>query len=223
VAARGERIGLGVFASVVVGLLGAHLCCTLLYLTPPNPIRLALQAPLERYMHPWFYQSWRLFAPDPGGADAFVFVRCRAHTKDGGVESDWFDITTPLHEARYAHRLSPALLLSRAHEPKLLLRADPMNEAIRKFGIPNAVVDAAREALTAEARAQFERGRAHLIRIASIACDRRLGAGYAVEVQARYVTRKVPPFAERGNAASDWADSFTYELPWAPRETVDGY
>jgi hypothetical protein len=74
---RGERVLLFAVASTLIGLLGFHFACTLLYLTPPNPIRIALHQRLERYMHPYFFQSWRLFAPDPGGTDGVVLVACR--------------------------------------------------------------------------------------------------------------------------------------------------
>lgn len=219
---RRERIVLSLVAALLLGVLGVHFACTLLYLTPPNPIRLALHGPLMRYMHPYFYQSWRLFAPDPGGTDSLLLVKCRVREGGATVESEWFDITTPLHEHRYQHRLSPALLLARAQEPRLLLRADPMNEAIRRYGLPNPVIEAAREALAAEARRQFESGRAHANRIASSACDRRFGIGRTAEVSARLVLRKVPPFGMRDDSSAS-KDTHTLELPWAPYEAVDGY
>ncbi|MDI3285981.1 DUF5819 family protein [Polyangium sp. 15x6] len=219
---RGERFVLSLVAALLLGLLGVHFACTLLYLTPPNPIRIALHAPLMRYMHPYFYQSWRLFAPDPGGTDSLLLVNCNVREGSVMVESDWFDITTPLHEHRYRRRFSPALLLARAQEPRLLLRADPMNEAIRRYGLPNPTIEAAREALAAEARRQFESGRAHANRIASAACDRRFGVGRTAQVSAQLVLRKVPPFGMREGAPTQ-EDTYTLELPWAPYEVVDGY
>lgn len=219
---RQERIVLSIFAAFLICVLSVHFACTLLYQTPPNPIRIALHAPLMRYMHPYLYQSWHLFAPDPGGTDIIIFVRCRVRVADELRETEWFDITTPLHEQRYANRFSPALFLARAHEPHLQLRADPMHEAIRKFGLPNATVDAARQALADEAKRKLDQGQAHLHRIASSACDRRVEVGQTIEVQARYVTRKIPPFAMR-NVASAAEESHVYELPWAPHEVVDGY
>jgi hypothetical protein len=111
---RKERLVLGTCAALLVAVFAFHFACTLLYLTPPNPIRIALHEPLEKYMQPYFYQSWRLFAPEPGGTDALVLVACRLRERDGeGVqESDFFDITTPLHEHRYRHRFSPGLPFS---------------------------------------------------------------------------------------------------------------
>lgn len=111
---RGERVLLFGVAAILISLLLFHFACTLLYLTPPNPIHIALHQPLERYMHPYFFQSWRLFAPDPGGKDGVVLVACRLRDGDAMQETVLFDITTPLLEHRHRHRVSPGLLLVRA-------------------------------------------------------------------------------------------------------------
>jgi Family of unknown function (DUF5819) len=222
---RRERIVLSIFAASLICVFGFHFACTLLYLTPPNPIRIALHAPLERYMNPHFSQSWRLFAPEPGGTDAVVWVACRFHESESPQESEWFDITTPLHEYRYAHRFSPGLLLARAQKPRLFMLADPMHDAIRRYGLPNAVIDAARAELEATSKRRFEAGQAHLYRIASAACDRRFGVGRTAYVKARYLSRKVPAFGDRDSSASSDATNElrTYDFAWAPYEPVDGY
>jgi hypothetical protein len=219
---RKERLVLGTCAALLVAVFAFHFACTLLYLTPPNPIRLALHEPLEEYMQPYFYQSWRLFAPEPGGTDAIVLVACRLREGEGVRESDLLDITTPLHEHRYQHRFSPGLLLARAERPRLFLSANPMHDAIRRYGLPNPVVEAARAELAAAAKRRFETGQAHANRIASVACARRFREGHIVEVKARYVSRKVPPFGIR-DAAPLQEETHAYELPWAPYEVVDGY
>jgi hypothetical protein len=222
---RRDRIVLSTFAAVLICVFGLHFASTLLYLTPPNPIRIALHAPLERYMNPFFSQSWRLFAPEPGGTDAFVWVACRFHDSESPLESEWFDITTPLHEYRYARRLSPGLLLARAQKPRLFMLADPMHDAIRRYGLPNAIINAARAELEATAKRRFEAGQAHLYRIASAACDRKFRIGRTAYVKARYLSRKVPPFGYRDSSAQNDATNElrTYDFAWAPYEPVDGY
>lgn len=219
---KSHAVVLSLCATVLLGLLAFHLAATVLYLTPPNPIRIALHRPLDRYMLPYFSQSWRLFAPEPGGTDGTVLVECRSATADGMQESGFFDITTPLLEHRYRHRFSPGLLLARAHKPRLFLLANPMHEAIRRYGLPSAVIEEARTALDAAAKRRFEAGKAHLYRIASSACDRRLGAGNTKEVRARYLSRKVPAYGERGSIPRE-EETRVYELGWAPYEVVDGY
>jgi len=221
-ARRRERMALRFAALLLLSLFGSHFACTLLYLTPPNPIRIALHQPLLRYMQPYFSQSWRLFAPEPGGSDAIVLVACRLRNGDTTQESSWFDITTPVLEHRYSHRFSPGLLLVRALKPRLFLLADPMNDAIRRYGLPSPVIEAARVELEAAAKRRFETGRAHLYRIASAACDRRFGSGSTAEVRGRYVYRKVPSFGARGSTPA-YEETQTYDFPWAPHEAVDGY
>lgn len=219
---RGERVALLTSAVLLATLFGFHFACTLLYLTPPNPIRIALHPWLERYMHPYFSQSWRLFAPEPGGTDAIVLASCRVQDGEATRDSGWFDITTPLHEHRYSHRFSPGLSLARAQKPRLFLLADPMHEAIRRYGLPSSVIEDARTEIDAAAKRRFEAGRAHLYRIASAACDRRFGSGRTTEVKARYVSRKVPPFGARHSAPAH-EERNTYEFSWALYEAVDGY
>jgi hypothetical protein len=219
---RGERMVLRLWALALFGLFAFHFAATTLYLTPPNPIRIALHRRLERYMHPYFSQSWRLFAPHPGGTDGTVLIECRLVSSEQVQDSGFFDITTPLHEHRYQHRFSPILLLARAQKPRLFLLANPMHEAIRRYGLPSAVIEEARAEIDAAVKRRFDAGKAHLHRIASAACDRRFGPARTTEVRARYVSRKIPPFGSR-DAASTQADERVYELPWAPYEAVDGY
>lgn len=213
---------LRLWAGLLMGVFCFHFACTLLYLTPPNPIRIALSPLLERYMRPYFSQSWRLFAPEPGGTNAIVLVTCRLQNGETILESEWFDITTPLQEHRYQHRLSPGLLLARAQKPRLFLLADPMNEAIRRYGLSSSVIEAARAEIEAAAKRRFEAGQAHLYRIASAACDRRFGLRRTSEVRARYISRKVPAFGARDTATTS-EEGNIYDFPWAPYETVDGY
>lgn len=219
---RNQQTILWACAVVLLTLLAFHLAATVLYLTPPNPIRIALHRPVERYMHPYFSQSWRLFAPDPGGTDGVVLVECRVAAPVTPQESGFFDITTPLHEHRYQHRFSPGLLLTRAQKPRLFLLVNPMHDAIRRYGLPSSVIEAARAELDAAAKRRFEAGKAHLYRIASVACDRRLGPGRTTEVRARYLSRKIPTFGARGSPPLE-EETRIYELAWAPYEGVDGY
>lgn len=219
---RTDRILLRLCALVLLGLFTFHFAATTLYLTPPNPIRIALHRPVERYMRPYFSQSWRLFAPEPGGTDGTVFVECRPVAGEPAGDSGFFDITTPLHEHRYHHRFSPGLLLARAQKPRLFVLANPMHEAIRRHGLPSAVIEEARAELHAAAKRRFEAGKAHLYRIASAACDRRLGVGRTMLVRARYLSRKIPPFGARDSAPAREQER-VYEFPWAPYEAVDGY
>lgn len=218
---RAERMALRLCAGVLVSVFGMHFAFTLLYLTPPNPIRIALNQPLDRYMNPYFSQSWRLFAPEPGGTDSIVLVACRVREGDATIESEWFDITTPLHQHRYRHRLSPGLLLARAQRPRLFLLANPMHDAIRRYGLPNPIIEAARAEIEAAAKRRFDAGRAHIYRIASAACNRLFANLRTIDVAARYISRKVPPFGARDTEGST-AEANIYDFPWAPHEVVDG-
>jgi hypothetical protein len=219
---RGEQVALRLFAVVLLALLAFHFAATILCLTPPNPIRIALHRPLEGYINPYFSQSWRLFAPDPGGTDAVVLVDCRLKATETTQETGFFDITTPLHEHRYEHRFAPSLMLARAQRPRLFLVANPMHEAIRRYGLPNAVIEEARTEIEEAAKRRLEAGKAHLYRIASAACDRRLGPNRTAEVRARYVSRRIPAFGAR-DSTSAGEESSIYEFPWVPHEAVDGY
>lgn len=97
-----------------------------------------------------------------------------------------------------------------------------MNEAIRRYGLPSPVIERARADLETAAKRRFEVGKTHLYRIASAACDRRVGPARTTEVKARYVSRKVPPFGAQ-DSAPFLEETNTYDFPWAPHEVVDGY
>lgn len=94
--------------------LSLHFASTVASTFPPNPVSAALTQPVHGYLAPYFTQSWRLFAPDPGGSSFVVLVQCRA--RDAEAHTPWIDVTTPLYESTRANRLHPAQALHRLNK-----------------------------------------------------------------------------------------------------------
>lgn len=85
-------------------LLVWHFAMTFLHVTTINPVKIEHQQVVNAWMHPFFGQNWRLFAPNPIDVDRGVLVKVR--TADG-TESDFVDITSPTLVDRY-HNLLPS-------------------------------------------------------------------------------------------------------------------
>jgi len=200
-------------------MLAIHFGCTLLYLTPLNPLKMRLTSKLNAYMEPLFAQKWELFAPDPQPETRIFLVACRIPAGDGTVrQTQWIDVTTPLRQRKYAYRLSPADRIDRIQqsaiynvfgEPHPLLQKLSTRSAAtqEKFGPLVEIVEKGRD--------EDRREGIHLLRrVASAECDRYFGEGRTREVGLRMITRKSPPFSKRWAAiteGSSVAISFGWE------------
>lgn len=210
------------FALVLAATLVVHFVATAISVFPPNPASAALTPAVHGYLSPYFVQSWRLFAPDPGGPSFVLLVQCR---DTDGITSPWIDVTTPLYDSTRANRLHPAQALHRmnkgaigymfgirdafAEHLEAKLAADPDNDALRE------VVDTVtqRESASPEERAR------PLMRLASAYCGGIIGPHVIDGVRVRIDVFDIPPFSRRHDAI-DTSQVRTYEYPWRSAEPV---
>jgi hypothetical protein len=213
------------FAALAVAAaltLLAHFVCTAISVFPPNPLSTQLTPVAQAWLAPYFTQSWRLFAPDPGGPSFVLLVQCRT---DDGASTPWIDVTTPLYESARANRLHPAQTLHRLDKGAIAsmlgtrdafvehleakLAAEPDNEALRD------VVDtvAQREQPGLEQRAR------PLMRLASAYCGGVVDSAALAEVRVRIDVFEIPPFSRRHDPI-DLDQVRTYEYPWVDAEPV---
>ena len=204
---------------VALTALTLHFGMTLLYLTPTNPIRLALAAPVEGYMLPWFEQRWELFAPSPVGATRYLLVACR--TDEDEAEPPWHDISSALLDAKYRYRVTPADRMQRAVQaatgmifPTKRDLVDKMRSRPEDFEEDLTRIDAAQSV-------RRQAGERLLARVASADCDHRLGQGRTREVRARIVLRESPPFSRRADDDRT-GEVKVIELDWKPYQRVAG-
>ena len=82
-----------------MGLLGLHLLILMLYNLPYNKVPPAAKFWSVQYVEPVFDQNWKLFAPDPPGADLRFSVQ---YVFSDGSTSDY---CRPFEEVQHQHRL----------------------------------------------------------------------------------------------------------------------
>ncbi len=185
-------------APVLLGLLLFHFVAVGLHVCPPNPVSLSARPWVQAYLSPYFVQRWRLFAPDPGGRNELLHVRC--HLREGSTRSstDWIDVTTPIIQAHQRNRLGAPSRVLRAYRPQLGVARDLERRAIKH--LDGELAEWATRRLDEEAAAVFDQGKAHVQRIASAECKRRFATHQVAieQVEARLITVAVPPFGRRG-------------------------
>ncbi len=92
-----------------------HFALTLLYVLPPNPIKLPLLGLLDVTIGVYARQNWSLFAPNPIAANQAMLAKCltAAETqiesdamRQGRVTPGWADVSTPFWIAFQHNRFS---------------------------------------------------------------------------------------------------------------------
>lgn len=105
----------GAIKVATLALLALHLCLTLLYVMPQNPLRLPATALLDMTIGLYARQNWNLFAPNPVSVNHAILVKClmsdevkaemlalpRQQATDG-----WFDLSRPFWMAFQSNRFS---------------------------------------------------------------------------------------------------------------------
>lgn len=186
-------------APILLGLLVFHFVAVGLHVCPPNPVSVAAQPWVDPYIHPYFSQSWELFAPEPGGTNDAVHIRCHRWDEEALVVTDWINITAPMLGAHQRNRFGAASRMLRAARPRLVRNQEEERRAVRHMD--GDLAERATELLDARAAAYLERGKAHMQRLASAECKRRFGPAIE-QVEARRVSTKVPPYGLRESPPS---------------------
>jgi Family of unknown function (DUF5819) len=218
-----SRLVLPLLFAILTGVLVFHFAMTLTYLTPLNPLKLRFHHLILGYMHPFFIQSWQLFAPEPVKDTRVLVVACRRRQPDGTLtETAWADISAPFRQARARNRFSPADRLDRPQSSAvhaIFNRSEILTtlEERRSEGDTeyNKIVDQLKEA----ERRQREAGYMVLNRIGSAHCDRLYGRGQTAEVRIRIAVLRFPRFSERYRPDSEGKLSYV-ALDWAPYQPV---
>jgi hypothetical protein len=125
-----------VFALLIAAVIGLHFLTIWLYLTPNNPLKLALWNPIHSYVHPLFAQNWQLFAPNPIAHDETMHlkVRWREAGSEKIWETDWLDITTPIFQKIHRTRIGPYSKMARPYTgvKESLDFTEPVASALRE-------------------------------------------------------------------------------------------
>ena len=116
-------------APVLLGLLVVHFVAVGLHVCPPNPVSVAARPWVDAYIHPFFFQRWELFAPEPGGKNRALEIRCHRREAQGPVVTDWIDVTAPLIAAHQRNRFGAAGRMLRAANPRLMIDQDSLRKS----------------------------------------------------------------------------------------------
>jgi hypothetical protein len=211
---------LAVFPAVLILALVFHFGMTLIYLSPLNPPKAKSLGFVRSYMEPLFWQRWELFAPNPIMDNRYTLVSCRLDDGAGGHEDTaFYDLTTPLLEAKYRWRFTPADRLERAAKAASYLAMgtpDPLLDKIKQHAdVFSDFLVATKEA----ENARREKGLHMFARLASAQCDALYGRRRTSAVRIQYVIVKPPPFSRRRDA-DQTGESTVVEFPWLPYEEV---
>lgn len=122
--------------------LWAHFALTLVYVMPPNPLRLAWSGPVDTYIGGFFWQNWGLFAPNPEHTSRFLLLRplhvSGQEIPEVHAEEGWHDVTSLAVQAHQQNRFSAYERVSRAYTNPVrsLLggssQLDPWRESCRR-------------------------------------------------------------------------------------------
>ncbi|GEA81925.1 DUF5819 family protein [Cellulomonas uda] len=197
---------------LVAAVLGTHLAVTALYVAPPNPLKYALQRPVNAWIQPFFEQNWQLFAPDPVRTDSGVLVR--ATTRDG-EDTDFLTINAPYLEARHHNPLPDrsyytvsgvmhAFLMSRDAAVEAAYPADPPAD------LPILLPDDELADVPAHTREAYEDTLRNLHDAAADAARRTWGD--VTRIQVRLVTHEFPRWSQRHDDGLGEISHVT--LPW---------
>lgn len=119
------------WAWLLIALLSFHFCMTLLFVLPHNGLSLTTMPFVERWIEPFFYQKWMLFAPDPLKSTDYLLVECRVRLKGGThFDTHQVDVSAPLYRAHQQNRLGSAGRLLRAQIYPLFMVAGKRPELV---------------------------------------------------------------------------------------------
>lgn len=205
-----------------MALLSAHFTMTLIFVSPHNGLRLTTIPYVERWIEPYFYQKWTLFAPEPLKSTDYLLVQCRVRlaVSGGHFDTDVVDVSSPLYRAHQADRLGAAGRILRAQAYPLFVFAGKRPELVEYLlqDPPEAqlhpdVAKLVERTQTAEAGARKE-ATARIARIGSAECDRMFpDAHQIVATHVIWKSLDPPAFSERNSPGATGEANYT-DLGW---------
>lgn len=91
-----------ILQTVIILIFSFHLFCTIVYLSPPNYLKVKIGSFVSGYMTDFFYQDWHLFSPNPGFDTLKLWVNCDTEADPSG----WFNPMESVLNAHYSNRFN---------------------------------------------------------------------------------------------------------------------
>ncbi|QZQ53676.1 hypothetical protein KZI27_00085 (plasmid) [Curtobacterium sp. TC1] len=103
-------------AGGILFFAGWQIFASFLWIAPPTAMRQLVPGDLlERYMLPWFGQSWSVFAPDPINGDNEILVRAQI-SSDNGAATVWVSATDVEYALAWHNPFPPKAATMGAHQ-----------------------------------------------------------------------------------------------------------
>lgn len=195
---------------VLAGLAALYVVNTVLYLTPPNPLKARFLPAIVRLAHPLFAQNWHLFAPEPVRVNHVLTVRCRTDQ----LVTPWRDVTQPMLDRHHRDRTSPMSRLLRVHQNAIRYYLGWLPDEWRALACRRNPRAAACRRDHPDFAQQRDVGLYLLRRVASAACDQATGPGRTRAVQIGLLIHYPPQWSGRHRPESDGRTE-SIRLPWA--------
>lgn len=186
-----------------------YIANTVLYLTPPNPVKVRLLPLVFAIEHPLFVQNWHLFAPDPIRSNFVLAVRCRT----GDRITPWRDATKPMLARLHQDRNSPMSRLLRIQQNAIRLAFGWTSDEWLRLLCRRETRHARCRGEDPETARQQEIGFVLLRRSGSLACDEVVGAGRATAVQLTVLVHQPPPWSKR-HLPDEGGSTRSIVFPW---------
>lgn len=202
-------------------LLASHFLITFLYLSPVNPLKLAMWDGIHQYAADLFAQNWSFFAPTPIHFDSGLLVKCRLA---GGAESEWLSMSQGMIDGLHSQPLGPYGRLARMHLTAIRFYHGGLNverEQLRQVACDKDPKSSLCRREDPETRRVREMGRTMVQGLGSAACAQYAArAGEPAEaVKLRLLQASVRPLSRRHDPSWQPEVSGT-ETGWLPYREV---
>lgn len=89
-------------------VVAIHFCIVSIYLMPDNPIKHQYNNNIQKYINPFFTQTWNLFSPNPVSSNITILLQFKTVNSTKTDTTKWIDIVEPLIITRSQSFWSPA-------------------------------------------------------------------------------------------------------------------
>lgn len=200
----------------LTGLLTTHFLMTLAVTLPPTPLTAEYGKTIDRWMYPYFSQSWSFFAPTPPTEDDFVVAQYRYTSPSGAtLESPWINLSRTLNEAVQRDRFSSLGIVQSTVNSAYcdLVKSELFKDGKLDEKLLNRLV----------ARNQ-QPPSLHVLERAAMSCYRITNlSGKPLSVRVGILNHQFPRFTHRMERDNQEANNSELQFPFVPFESVASF
>jgi hypothetical protein len=200
----------------LTGLLTTHFLMTLAITLPPTPLAAEYGKTIDRWMLPYFSQSWSFFAPTPPTEDDFVIAQYRYTSPTGAaVESPWINLSQTLNQAVQRDRFSSLAIVQSTVTNAYcdLVKSEIFKDGKLDEKLLNRLVTTHQQPPSL-----------HVLERAAMSCYRLTSlSGKPLAVRVGILNHQFPRFTHRMQKDNPAANNSELQLPFVPFESVAAF